>query len=459
MKESTASVLGNRSALDQLASYACDLNVSTLPPEVVAKAKICIIDALSACLTIGSILEGKCALTVASMYDTAKIATIFGTCNRVLPADAALVNGTSAAGTGRSDTHAATASHLGMVIIPAVLALAEARRCGGGAVIESIVAGYEAMCRLGAALITPKFATIFRPTGMIAPTGAAIAAGRVIGLDPSQLMNAASLATHTASGLNEWANSGTSELAYHAGFAARNAVTCALLAEAGTVSASTVLEGQSGLLAGYEALERSHLLTRSLGVGFKILEIVHKPAPACIFVQTPSQVALDLVRRNDIDPRDIEAIRIHTCRAGAEYPGCNDPGPITHAQAAKLSIQFGVASVFAARGIFDSNWLDFTNAQVNDLACRSTVIIDDELTSAFPGRQGCKIMITMKDGKAFKAEQNDFVSMPDQQIIERFVRVAEPKLGKAKSDRVIQLVADLERVDDIHELTECLCAD
>src|SRR3546814_15638364 len=67
--------------------------------------------------------------------------------------------------------------------------------------------------------------------------------------------------------------------------AAGTGVDCGLLAEAGTVSAPTIIEGRAGLLAGYGALDRAAALTAGLGREFHILDVIHKPAPACVFVQ------------------------------------------------------------------------------------------------------------------------------------------------------------------------------
>ncbi|MBO9355889.1 MmgE/PrpD family protein [Bordetella petrii] len=440
--------------LDHWASFAAGLRARDLPAEVVGKAKLCLIDSLSGSLTVGAMLEDRCALALAEQRGAAGRATVIGTGVMTSPSDAAFVNAVAAANTSRSDTHPATASHPGTVVVPAALALAEARRRDGSALIEAVVAGYEIMCRLGLALITPEFAAIFRPTGMIAPTAAAIAAGRAAGAEPVALRHAASLATHTASGLNEWANCGTSELPYHSGFAARNGVDCALLAEAGTVSAPTIIEGRAGLLAGYGALGRAAALTAGLGREFHILDVIHKPAPACVFVQTPSQVAFQLVQ-DGVTAEDIEAIEIRVSRGAAMYPGCDSPGPVTDRQAAKLSIQFAVASVLAAGGIFDANWRDFEGGRANALAARCKVVIDEALTAAFPA-QGCHIAARLRDGRVARAGQADFMAMADGDVVERYARLAAARLGEERSTRAVELIERLETLDDVGELTACL---
>lgn len=444
-------------ALGRFAEFAIAQRIEVLPPEVLAKAKDCIIDALSASLTVGSALEGRCAVTVAEARASSDAASVFGTAIRTTPAEAAFVNAVTAFGTARSDTHVVTACHPGSVMIPVAFALAEARGRPGRAVVEAIVSGYEAMCRLGEALITPEFAAIFRPTGMLAPTGAAIAAARVMGLPAREMRHAASLATHTAAGLNEWSHSGTTELAFHSGFAARNGVDCALLAECGAISATRILEGKAGLLAGYGALSRAARLTEGLGGGHKILEITHKPAPACIYVQTPCQAIQALLRAKAPDPHAIDTIEIAVGEPAARYPGCDDNGPITSLQSAKMSIQFAVASVIVNGGIFDSNWRNFTEPRATELASRIVLRVDDALTAASP-KVGCSIRITLKNGEVVEEHQDDFRSMTSDEVTERFLAVAAPKLGGAASQRIVETVRRIETLDDIRELTSLLAA-
>ena len=59
------------------------------------------------------------------------------------------------------------------------------------------------------------------------------------------------IAANTSSGLNEWPHSGGSEMYFHPGFAARNAIAAIELAEAGAFASETILEGEAGLFAAF----------------------------------------------------------------------------------------------------------------------------------------------------------------------------------------------------------------
>ena len=63
-------------------------------------------------------------------------------------ASVALVNGTAAHGEDYYDTYEGGPIHAGVVIIPAVLATAEAHRLSGADVVRGVAVGCEVMCRL-----------------------------------------------------------------------------------------------------------------------------------------------------------------------------------------------------------------------------------------------------------------------------------------------------------------------
>ena len=137
-------------------------------------------------------------------------------------------------------------------MIPALLAALQDRGGSGEDLGRGIVVGYEVMGRIARAVMSPALAADFPADGRRG-TGCGRSRGRrrPSGSTRGAIVVAGSLAAQTAIGFNEWARAGTGEHAFHAGFAARNAVTCAYLAAEGSQAAATALDGPSGLLAGY----------------------------------------------------------------------------------------------------------------------------------------------------------------------------------------------------------------
>ena len=91
---------------------------------------------------------------------------------------AAMANALAAHSIEYDDVHNASSLHPGVVIFPA--AMTAALISGGNEidVIRGVVAGYEAMCRIGRAANPPShYARNFHPTGTVGTLGAAVAAG------------------------------------------------------------------------------------------------------------------------------------------------------------------------------------------------------------------------------------------------------------------------------------------
>src|SRR5215218_837748 len=98
-------------------------------------------------------------------------------------ADAALANGTLCHALDFDDTHAASISHVSVVVVPAALAAAQEADADGATTLAAILAGNEVVARVGA-LAAPSYMTRgFHPTSVCGVFGAVAAAARVLGLD------------------------------------------------------------------------------------------------------------------------------------------------------------------------------------------------------------------------------------------------------------------------------------
>src|SRR5216684_1128339 len=199
--------------------------------DVVAKAKNCLLDFLSCAFEARNHPWSRQAIGIARGIENG--ATIIGTRKLSTPGDAAFANATLGHGLVREDMHAASICHHGVVLWPTLLALSERTRTPGTTLLAAAIVGYEAGAQIGRALFTADLARLFRPTGLVAPLGAALAGSRALGLTEDAATSAVSIAANTSSGLNEWPRAGGSEMYFHPGFAARNAIAAIELAEAG----------------------------------------------------------------------------------------------------------------------------------------------------------------------------------------------------------------------------------
>ena len=233
----------------QLARSALTVTLADLPADAIAKAKDCLLDFLACAFEARDLPWSRQAVATARAMDGG--ATIIASGTTVSPADAAFANATLGHGLVREDMHAASICHHGVVIWPALLALAQRTPTSGAALLVAAVVGYEAGGRIGRALLTADLARLYRPTGLVSPLAAALAGAALLRLDDGAATTAVSIAANTSCGLNQWPHTGGSEMYFHPAFAARNAVTAVELAELGAYASENILEGEAGLFAAF----------------------------------------------------------------------------------------------------------------------------------------------------------------------------------------------------------------
>lgn len=430
----------------RLARFAAGLDGPSLAVEVREKAKICLLDFVGCALEARSLPWGRQATRFA-LNQGGAAATVIGESGRSSTTEAAFANGTMGHGLVREDMHTPSSSHLGVVIWPTLLALSEVSDTSGGDLLAAAASGYEAGGRIGRMLIDREVARHFRPTSLVGPIGAAVAGARLLRLSDSAAISAIGLATNTAGGLNEWPHTGGTEVFFHAGTAARNAVTSVELARLGAVASATAIDGRAGLFAAFDRAADADAVVPLADGTFEILNVYLKPAPACNFVQTPCQATLRLCRREGLSARDVRAVLVRTFPEAASYPGCDYAGPFDSILKAKMSIQYSVAAVVVNAAIDEHNYTHLYDPEVQRLARATRIELDDEFTAAFPERQGAEIRLDLADGRRVSERMDALVSCAPQDVRERFRKAGATIWGEAKTDRIGEMVDALERLD------------
>ena len=135
--------------------------------------------------------------------------------------------------------------HLGVVVLPAAMAVAEQIHASGADLIAAVVVGYECALRIGRDHAADLSDRGFHTTSVYGPIGAA-AAARLYRLAPDKVAHAMGLGMNLAGGLREFAAPGGEEYALQAGVAARNGVVAAACAREGLHAAGSVLDGTAG---------------------------------------------------------------------------------------------------------------------------------------------------------------------------------------------------------------------
>lgn len=345
-------------------------------------------------------------------------AVLFGRGEKASVDQAAFFNAAVSHALEMDDSDREAFSHPGIMVIPPVLALAEKTGASGRDVITACVAGYEIMLRLGAAVGAAHYA-IWHTTGTTGVFGAAIAAGKLLGLDKDQLGHAFGNAGTMAAGLWQFNQSGAMSKVLHAGHGARDGVMAACMAQTGFTGADGILEGSQGFFAGYapggvkkEVFDDFGSFWRSDGVSFK-------PYPCCR--HTHGAIDCALLLRDDLADKgysvaaDVASVRIESYAAAlqvADNPGFSTTG------AAKFSIRYCVAAALA-HGVLEEKHFhapylrDPVSASL--AACAGTEV-NPALEAVHPYHEGSRVTLALRDGSSLSASVDDPLGDPERPL-------------------------------------------
>ena len=430
----------------------CDANLTAAAGE---KLKICLLDFLACAFEAHSLPWARQAAALAT--GGAGPCAIIGTSVAAPAADAVFANSVAGHGLVREDMHTGSVSHLGIVVLPPLLALAQERRVDGRSFAAAAIVGYEVGGRIGRALVTPEFARSFRPTGFTGPLAAAAACAHVLRLDEAQTASALSLAANMVGGQNQWPHTGADEMFFEAGVAARNGLTAARLAAQGAHGSEKALEGEAGLFTAYRPDHQAPDV-RLFDGELEIMPVFFKPVPVCNFAQTPCLAAIELAKRDHIAPADIVSVLVTASRAAKAYPGCDYAGPFARVLQAKMSIHYAVASALLRGAVDETGYLKLDDAALLALAAKVKVEAGDGFTAAFPGKQGAEVTVRLKDGRVLSHRLEDVVPADVDLIRRRFRTAASKAVGGEAAKALEAAVGDLDRSADVGALMKLTLA-
>lgn len=305
-------------------------------------------------------------------------------------ADAAAINGALMTARSQTDTHSDSGGHLGCVVIPAILALAQQRRAAPRDVIAALAAGYELPPRVGKGCVATATVRGFRGTSLFGVFGSAAGCARVIGLDPVRTAHALSIAANFAGGLTQCYEEGTPEAIIHVAHGSRAGVVAALLAERGVTAAEAIFEGPKGFYSAFG----NGVPELSLD-GWTLPQVVLKTSPGCVINQMPVQTLLELVRRSKVTLEDVAGVTVFLNPENARYPGIDLHGPFPSKQGAIMSAAFMVQVALENGRVTIRDFLQrFGEDPIHERSRRVSVVASPDLEQ-FTAR----IQITLRNGK------------------------------------------------------------
>jgi 2-methylcitrate dehydratase PrpD len=344
------------------------------------------------------------------------------------------------------DIHLASMTTPGAIVIPGALAIAAAQpKQDAEVLLEAIIAGYEAMIRLGLALDGPTI--LYRgiwPTYLAAPFGIAVVASRLMQLDAAQTANALALAlTYAAPGVGHH-NAATTARWLAMGQAACNGLAAAQAARAGFTADTALLDG--GFFPSvYGITPNIAACMEGIGERSVVLELSFKPW--CAARQTmPATQALKEIIAEGVDPDSIAAIKASVL---PPHRKMIDHGVTPGDRASYLtSVQYNMAVAALAPELADAlSPSEAVPDAVHALMRKITVEPEDALLADYPHVWPAHVVVTTASGMCEKrvASVPGDPSRPfgEAEVVEKFRRFVAPALG---AERASTLIADASAI-------------
>jgi len=388
----------------ELGAWFEELSAADLPDDVVRACADTVID------TLGLSIAARDTDYVTALHDSWTAqgpCTVLGSDRRLDAASAAMINGTAAHGEDFDNTFEGCPVHWGTVVVPAVLAAAEAHRLSGPQTLVGLAVGGELMCRLGLLAQKGVHAAGFHPTAVFGAMGATAGVAAALRLTPEQTANALGIAGSMASGIIEYLADGSWTKRMHAGWAAQSGLRAAGMAKAGFTGPTTVFEGTHGLMHGFapSIAPDFEILRGALGKTWHVSNTAFKLYACGTMTQPFVDCATRLAKR--CEAADIVSLR---CRVGEGTVHRlwepldlkrSPPNPY----AAKFSTPYCIAVGFV-RG--DAGLAEFTDVAVADpavldLAKRVSYEIDPD--DEYPRNYTGYIEATLTDGRKIEEFQ------------------------------------------------------
>ena len=349
-----------------LAEYVAQA-AGRIPEEVLARANDLLVDVVACAIGATVTTPGRRMAAHASTRAAAGPASAFGLARRIRAEDAAHLNGTLAHLLELDDGHRPSGNHLGCVVVPAALAMAEETGASSRRLLEAVVLGYDVMGRVGESVCLPRRGSPFQGTGTTGVFGAAAAAGHLLGLEADQLAHALGIAGTGAAGLREATATGPDCKPLQAGRAARVGIEAALLAGVGYEGPTTIFEGPNGFCAAMSSEPRFGLILDGLGERYAVLESGVKSYATCGMLFTVLDAVVDL--RSRLGPAELAAaeIRVSIPSVLLEDRAFSRRRPATRGEA-HHSVPFSVAAAVVDGTVTPAQ---MTDAKLSDDAIRS----------------------------------------------------------------------------------------
>ena len=448
------------------AKFALKLKYDSIPPEAIKEAKRFLLDSVGCAFSALDNKDTIAAYNYIRDLGGKEQATIIGWGEKTNSPLATLMNSLLIRALDYNDIYWEQDPSHPSDISPAVLSTGEFMKKNGKEVLVGIIIAYELEMRLclaafpGVREIGWHHATL---TQFVSP----VVAGKMLGLSKKEIVAAIGISgsSHLTLGgvvaghLTNMKNAADS-------FAVEAGVRAALLASKGYTGPVEVFEGKEGL---FEVLNKvkwnKDVLTKGLGEEFLINQCGYKAFPTEALTHQPITAAIEVMKENNLDPKEIKEVLVETTTRGADI--LSDPSKYkpTTKETADHSLPYCIAVAVAKGNVLPSDFEDDTlrDPFVWSLLDKIKVVANPEIDALFPKVK--RAIVTIKTPKGEYKKQEDFAKgqperpLSEEELISKFKANAEKKVSSSKIEDIIKATQELENIDEIGKYMTLLASD
>ncbi len=420
-------------AFDRVADFALNRSADEMPDTAKEAAALMMLDTMGILIASGPMEAGVIARdTAALLYastNPAFSARMMFDGRPVSMAGAAYAAATQTDNLDGHDGYNPTKGHIGVVVLPALVALAE--HCPdltGPEALAAVITGYEVAGRAGLSLHASV--SDYHTSGAWNALGVVAMASRLRGHTPDQMRQALGIAEYhgpRSQMMREIAN--PTMLHDGSGWGALVGMSSAILAERGFTGAPAIT---------IEA-DKAAAHWADLGQFWQVEHQYVKPYPICRWAHAAIDGVRAVMRDNDLTHTQIQSIHINSFhQAACLYSGLPD----TTSQA-QYSLPFAVAvqAIYDRIGVEHISGSGLSDPVVADLMSRIQVSESDRHNERFPQGRWADVRITTTEGRVLESGDVHARGGPEapigrDEVIAKYTEFAVPVVGSARAEAI-----------------------
>ncbi len=421
----------------KVAEFALRVSPDDMPKPAKRKAALFLLDTLGVTIGAGPMDAGRIARDTACMLygssDPSTSARMMFDGRSVSVAGAAFAAASQTDNLDGHDGYNPSKGHIGVVVVPALAALAETIPDFSGAeALAAVIVGYEVAGRAGISL--HDTVSDYHTSGAWNALGVVALAARLRRMSDDQMRHAMGIAEYhgpRSQMMREIAN--PTMLHDGSGWGAMVGISSAILAEKGFTGAPAITLEADEVAQNWD----------DLGHFWQMERQYIKPYPICRWAHAAIDAVRALILHHGITHHDIKHIQINSFHEAA----CLFPAMPDTTSKAQYSLGFAVATMaaYGRIGLEHISQGGLCDPLVAQILKRIDISEAARHSSRFPIGRWADVQITLNDGQVLDsgdthARGGPEAPMDEDEIIAKFMEFATPSIGSDRAEKIVASV-------------------